>query len=111
MIIGEVVSGHIPQSVSQVTQVSSPLQVPSPQTGAAWYCSTSKCEPIIAKEPPKKCPHCGVDSPGVSGKDYLVGIIVLALIIWAAWSFLGGDSKKTPSSYPDRVILFSFKLT
>jgi hypothetical protein len=48
----------------------------------------------------KKCPHCGVDNPGVSGKNNLVGIAVLAVIIWAALSFLSSESKKAPSSYP-----------
>jgi len=45
-----------------------------------------------------KCPHCGVDNPGESGKKYLIGIIVGLVIIWAAGSFMG----ETPSNYPTR---------
>jgi hypothetical protein len=43
----------------------------------------------------KICPHCGVDNPVFSWN--LIGIVVLGVIIWVGWSFLGGDSKKTDS--------------
>lgn len=55
-------------------------------------------QPVSAKA--KVCPHCGIKDPGVSTKDAILGFLIFGGIIWAGFTFFGGDSdeKTKPSA-------------
>lgn len=49
-----------------------------------------ECKADVSKKA-KKCPNCGVDNPGVTAKDYLVGGVAIAIILAAFITFFSGD--------------------
>ncbi|WP_375581766.1 hypothetical protein ABWH88_02105 [Marinobacter adhaerens] len=49
-----------------------------------------ECEAAVSKKA-KKCPRCGVDNPGVTTKDYLVGGVAIVIILTALFTFFSGD--------------------
>jgi len=46
-----------------------------------------------------KCPHCGVDNPTTTAGQMFGGFVVLAVIVWFAWSFFSDDSSSSSTSY------------
>ncbi|MEX0738161.1 MAG: hypothetical protein WD071_02350 [Pseudohongiella sp.] len=61
-----------------------------------------ECKVDVSKKA-KKCPNCGVDNPGVTTKDYLVGGIALVIIVVALIAFFSDDepTEETTAQAPD----------
>lgn len=55
-----------------------------------------ECKAQVSRKA-KKCPHCGVDNPGVTAKDYLVGGVALVIIAAALVTFFSGDEQPEDS--------------
>jgi len=52
----------------------------------------------------KKCPSCGVDNPGVTAKDQLIGVVILFVIIGAVVTMCSsGDDDAPEAAAPPRV--------
>lgn len=49
-----------------------------------------ECKAEVSKKA-KKCPHCGVDNPGVTTRDYILGGAALIVILVAAITFFSDD--------------------
>ena len=50
----------------------------------------------------KKCPHCGISNPGVTGKDYLIGAAILgALIVFVPKVCSSSSSSSPPQQSAD----------
>lgn len=46
----------------------------------------------------KKCPHCGVDDPGFGWPEKLVGVALLAVLLYFAGGWLFGDDEDADAS-------------
>ncbi len=61
-----------------------------------------ECKAEVSKKA-KKCPQCGVDNPGVTAKDYLVGGVALVIIVSALMVFFSDEepAEETAAQSPE----------
>lgn len=52
-----------------------------------------ECGADVSKKA-KKCPQCGVDNPGVTTKDYIIGGVAVVIILTALVSFFSDDQSE-----------------
>ena len=62
-----------------------------------------ECGADVSKKA-KKCPQCGVDNPGVTTKDYIIGGVAIAVILTALVSFFSDGEPEESGGVDERAV-------